>query len=75
MLAAAWRDEWSKSEVDHWLDAQGLSGKLRAESLNVDEFLSLTKALRERWDHAPGKAVANPEKHDAALEPEDDDEL
>ena len=49
VLAGIWRDRWTKAEVDTWLDAQGLSGQLRAESLNVDEFLALAKALRERW--------------------------
>ena len=68
VLAATWRDQWNKTEVDQWLDAQGLSGKLRAESLNVDEFVALAKALRERWGDAPGDTLADPEEHDAAIE-------
>ncbi len=31
VLAGLWRDEWTKPEVDAWLEAQGLSGQLRAE--------------------------------------------
>jgi 16S rRNA (adenine1518-N6/adenine1519-N6)-dimethyltransferase len=49
VLAGMWREQWTKTEVDAWLKAQGLSGQRRAESLNVDEFLALTKALRERF--------------------------
>ena len=64
VLAATWRDRWSKAEVDTWLEAQGLSGQLRAESLNVDEFLALAKSLRERW----AKPVATPRSSaDAAV--------
>ena len=69
VLAATWRDRWSKAEVDSWLEAQGLSGQLRAESLDVGEFLALAKALRERWDDMAGDAIAG------AAEDEDEDEL
>ena len=75
VLAATWRDEWSKTEVDHWLEAQGLSGKLRAESLKVDEFVALAKALRERWGHAPARPRPILIEHEAAIEPENSDEL
>ena len=33
VLAGAWRDRWTKTEVDVWLEEQGFSGQLRAESL------------------------------------------
>ena len=49
VLAGLWRDQWTKSEVDAWLESQGLSGQLRAESLNVEEFINLAHALRSRW--------------------------
>jgi 16S rRNA (adenine1518-N6/adenine1519-N6)-dimethyltransferase len=75
VLAAAWRDEWSKTEVDHWLDAHGLSGKLRAESLKVDEFIGLAKALRQRWGYAPSGAAADRDEQEAASEPENSDEV
>jgi 16S rRNA (adenine1518-N6/adenine1519-N6)-dimethyltransferase len=49
VLAGLWRDEWTKPEVDAWLEAQGLSGQLRAEALDVEEFIGLAHALRERF--------------------------
>jgi 16S rRNA (adenine1518-N6/adenine1519-N6)-dimethyltransferase len=49
VLAGLWRDEWTKPEVDAWLEARGLSGQLRAESLDVEDFLGLAHALRERF--------------------------
>ena len=47
VLAGLRRDPWPKSEVDAWLESQGLSGQLRAESLNVEEFVRLAHALRD----------------------------
>ncbi len=47
VLAGLGSDGWTKSEVDAWLESQGLSGQLRAESLNVEEFVSLAHALRD----------------------------
>jgi 16S rRNA (adenine1518-N6/adenine1519-N6)-dimethyltransferase len=49
VLAGLWRDEWTKPEVDAWLEARGLSGQLRAEALDVEEFIELAHALRERF--------------------------
>jgi 16S rRNA (adenine1518-N6/adenine1519-N6)-dimethyltransferase len=49
VLASLWRDDWTKPEVDAWLEAQGLSGQLRAESLDVEEFMGLAHALRRRF--------------------------
>ena len=49
MLAGIWRDRWTKAEVDAWLESHGLGGQLRAESLDVEEFLTLANALKERW--------------------------
>jgi 16S rRNA (adenine1518-N6/adenine1519-N6)-dimethyltransferase len=74
VLAGLWRDQWSKAEVDAWLESQGLSGQLRAESLSVDEFRALAQGLRQRWGDLPGVTVADaiveedvtePDKHDA----------
>jgi 16S rRNA (adenine1518-N6/adenine1519-N6)-dimethyltransferase len=59
VLAGTSRDQWNKAEVDAWLESQRLSGQLRAESLNVDQFLALAKALRERWGNIPGDAIAS----------------
>jgi 16S rRNA (adenine1518-N6/adenine1519-N6)-dimethyltransferase len=74
VLAATWRDRWSKAEVDTWLEAQGLSGQLRAESLNVDEFLALAKALRERWGDAPADPGVCDNEGEDIFEPGCDDE-
>ncbi len=49
VLAGLSRDEWTKPEVNAWLEAQGLSGQLRAESLDVEEFIGLAHALRQRF--------------------------
>jgi 16S rRNA (adenine1518-N6/adenine1519-N6)-dimethyltransferase len=49
VLAGLWREEWTKPEVDAWLEAQGLSGQLRAEALDVEEFIGLAHALRGRF--------------------------
>ncbi len=44
VLVGLGRDEWTKSDVDTWLESRGLSGQLRAESLNVEEFIGLADA-------------------------------
>jgi 16S rRNA (adenine1518-N6/adenine1519-N6)-dimethyltransferase len=62
VLAGIWRDRWTTAEVDAWLKAQGLSGQLRAESLDVDEFLALTKALHARFCELPNATIAKPNK-------------
>jgi 16S rRNA (adenine1518-N6/adenine1519-N6)-dimethyltransferase len=49
VLAGLWRDQWTKAEVDAWLESRGLSGQLRAEALDVEEFVDLAQALKERW--------------------------
>ncbi len=53
VLAGIWRGRWTKMEVDSWLESHGLSGQIRAETLAVDEFLTMARALRERWDRIP----------------------
>jgi 16S rRNA (adenine1518-N6/adenine1519-N6)-dimethyltransferase len=59
VLAGMWRDRWTKADVDMWLEQNGLSGQLRAEALDVDEFLALAKSLRERWtDNLPADVPA-----------------
>jgi 16S rRNA (adenine1518-N6/adenine1519-N6)-dimethyltransferase len=57
VLAGIWRDQWTKADVDAWLAARGLSGQLRAESLDVAEFGELAHALKERWGTLPGSAM------------------
>jgi 16S rRNA (adenine1518-N6/adenine1519-N6)-dimethyltransferase len=46
VLAGLWRDEWTKADVDAWLETQGLSGQLRPESLDVEQYIELAHALR-----------------------------
>ncbi len=49
VLAGLRREEWTKADVDAWLESQGLSGQLRAEALGVEDFIGLAQALRERF--------------------------
>ena len=49
VLFAQWRDHWrDKAEVDAFLHEQGLAetGQVRAETLDVEEFLQLAEALK-----------------------------
>ena len=48
VLHGLWRDRLTKPEVDALLEALGLTGLVRAEAMNVEEFLALADALRER---------------------------
>jgi 16S rRNA (adenine1518-N6/adenine1519-N6)-dimethyltransferase len=51
-LHGLWRDRLTKPEVDALLEALGLTGLVRAEAMNVEEFRALADALRERLqDH------------------------
>jgi 16S rRNA (adenine1518-N6/adenine1519-N6)-dimethyltransferase len=59
VLAALWRDEWTKGDVDAWLESQGLSGQLRAEALDAENFVALAQALRERFP-ARGPSMEGP---------------
>ena len=70
VLAGLWRDQWTKADVDTWLETQGLSGQLRAESLNIEEFIGLAHALRERWSGVPEPALSEQE----AIEEDEADE-
>jgi 16S rRNA (adenine1518-N6/adenine1519-N6)-dimethyltransferase len=70
VLAGLWRDQWTKSEVDAWLESQGLSGQLRAESLNVEEFLSLAHDLKARWGTPTTGETADDQDDEGEAEPE-----
>jgi 16S rRNA (adenine1518-N6/adenine1519-N6)-dimethyltransferase len=48
VLYSLWRDHLTKPEIDELLESLGLTGLIRAEAMNVDEFLALATALRER---------------------------
>jgi len=71
-LAEIWRDRWAKAEVDVWLESQGLSGQVRAEALDIDEFLALARALRECWGELPRAAAGTARRHQPAHEPENE---
>jgi 16S rRNA (adenine1518-N6/adenine1519-N6)-dimethyltransferase len=48
VLASLDRDRLSKPEVDALLESLGLEGGVRAEALDIDEFISLAAALKGR---------------------------
>ena len=50
VLHSLWKHErdWTKPEVDALLESIGLSGMIRAEAMNVEEFRSLADALKAR---------------------------
>ncbi len=49
VLHTAWKSHWTKPEVDALLETLGLTGTVRAEAMNVEEFLSLAEALKARF--------------------------
>jgi 16S rRNA (adenine1518-N6/adenine1519-N6)-dimethyltransferase len=57
VLAATWRERWSKSDVDAWLQTRGFNGQVRAESLTVGEFIVLAKALHDQFAELPGARI------------------
>ena len=48
VLYSTWREAWTKPEVDALLEGLGLTGEIRAETMNVEEWISLTDALKVR---------------------------
>jgi 16S rRNA (adenine1518-N6/adenine1519-N6)-dimethyltransferase len=48
VLASIYREHWTKSEIDDLLGTLGLDGTVRAEAMNVEEFISLANALKSR---------------------------
>ena len=48
VLYSLWRDRVTKPEIDALLESLGLTGLIRAEAMNVEEFLALAMKLRER---------------------------
>ena len=57
VLYSLWRDRWKdKAEVDALLDSIGLTGVVRAEAMNVEEFNTLASRLRERLKSEAGEA-------------------
>lgn len=74
VLHAAWRGLWTKPEIDELLDSLGLTGQVRAEALNVEEWIDLAEAMKVRFGGTPGlktgAASADDEEEDDA---QDDD--
>jgi 16S rRNA (adenine1518-N6/adenine1519-N6)-dimethyltransferase len=48
VLSSLYRDRWTKPEIDTLLESLGLDGGIRAEAMDVDEFISLASALGGR---------------------------
>ncbi len=48
VLHALWRDRLTKADVDALLGPLGLTGGVRAEAMDVDEFIALADALKAR---------------------------
>jgi len=48
VLHGLWRDRLTKDDIDRLLESIGLTGLVRAEAMNVEEFLSLARKLAER---------------------------
>ena len=49
VLADMWPEQWTKAEVDRWLESQGQSAQIRAEALGFEEFVLLARGLGERF--------------------------
>ncbi|MGE3818341.1 MAG: 16S rRNA (adenine(1518)-N(6)/adenine(1519)-N(6))-dimethyltransferase RsmA [Isosphaeraceae bacterium] len=62
VLSSQYKGRWTKAEVDTLLGSLGLDGQVRAEALNVEEFLALALALKDRL----GATEAPPDPGDAA---------
>ena len=57
VLFTTWKGRWTKPEVDALLESLGLDGAIRAETMNVEEFLSLADALQDRFGDDEGSEV------------------
>jgi 16S rRNA (adenine1518-N6/adenine1519-N6)-dimethyltransferase len=55
VLHSLWRDELSKPDADALLESLGLIGLVRAEAMDVPEFLALSRALADRLGPAAGR--------------------
>jgi len=69
VLHSLWKHQrdWTKPEVDALLESIGLSGTIRAEAMNVEEFLSLADALKTRLEPMHDEAARRDDEqgHDA----------
>ena len=69
VIYSAWRGKCTKAEVDTMLEGIGLTGLVRAEAMNVEEFLSLADALKARF----GTMDTETESVETEAEPESDE--
>jgi 16S rRNA (adenine1518-N6/adenine1519-N6)-dimethyltransferase len=60
VLHSLWRDRLTKAEIDALLEAIGLTGLIRAEAMNVEEFLALSQRLGERLQEGPEPGAREP---------------
>ena len=65
VLFSLWRGQWTKPEVDDLLESIGLTGMIRAEAMNVEEFQSLVDALRPRFAHARARTGDDGPAHES----------
>jgi 16S rRNA (adenine1518-N6/adenine1519-N6)-dimethyltransferase len=68
-----WRDRLTRPEVDALLESIGLTGLVRAEAMNVDEFISLAQALKERLKEASEARPIADRDAEAEIDSDDDD--
>jgi 16S rRNA (adenine1518-N6/adenine1519-N6)-dimethyltransferase len=73
VLYSLWRDRWTKPEVDALLEGLGLTGMVRAEAMNVEEFLSLASALKEKFGNQPVHEATEENAEDAGASEQLDD--
>jgi len=59
VLAGLWPEEWTKSEVDLYLQSLGIDGQLRAEALEVRQLQSLAMALKKRFGDGAARTSRN----------------
>jgi 16S rRNA (adenine1518-N6/adenine1519-N6)-dimethyltransferase len=68
VLASIWQDQWTKADVDRWLESQGKTAQLRAEELAVEEFVTMAAGLHQRFGELPrslpGAAEKSTDEHD-----------
>jgi 16S rRNA (adenine1518-N6/adenine1519-N6)-dimethyltransferase len=75
VLHSFWRHELTKEAVDEMLNSLGLTGMVRAEALNVEEWIGLTTALKARLGDAAtaSKVEADDEEGEDEADEGDDD--
>ncbi len=65
VLATWYKHLWTKPEVDAFLEELGLLGNVRAEAMNVAEFIQLADALKARF------GIVGVEEEETGTDPDD----